>query len=46
MNRWVGVDLDGMLAYYVGWKGADHIGPPILAMLDKDRGEYRKILDR
>jgi len=25
---WVGVDLDGTLAHYDGWKGADHIGEP------------------
>ena len=30
---WVGCDLDGTLAYYDGWKGVDHIGPPIPAMV-------------
>lgn len=29
---WIGVDLDGTLAIYDGWKGAEHIGEPILAM--------------
>lgn len=26
---WIGVDLDGTLAVYDGWKGIEHIGPPI-----------------
>ena len=30
---WIGVDLDGTLAQYNGWKGADHIGKPVPAML-------------
>jgi len=30
---WVGVDLDGTLAHYDGWKGADHIGEPVPLML-------------
>jgi len=25
----VSIDLDGVLAYYSGWKGAEHIGAPI-----------------
>lgn len=32
---WIGVDLDGTLAHYDGWKGLDHIGPPIPAMHDR-----------
>ncbi len=28
MTSWIGVDLDGTLAEYDGWKGIDHIGPP------------------
>lgn len=32
---WIGVDLDGTLAIYGGWKGADHIGKPIPLMLDR-----------
>lgn len=32
---WIGVDLDGTLAHYDGWKGADHIGPPIPAMVER-----------
>jgi len=30
---WIGVDLDGTLAYYDGWKGPEVIGPPVEVML-------------
>lgn len=30
---WIGVDLDGTLAHYDGWKGIQHIGEPVPAML-------------
>lgn len=30
---WVGVDLDGTLAYYDGWKGEEVIGDPIPLMM-------------
>jgi len=33
-KSWIGVDLDGTLAYYDGWKGLDHIGLPIPRMLE------------
>jgi hypothetical protein len=32
MKGWIGVDLDGTLANYDGWKGEDHIGDPVPAM--------------
>jgi hypothetical protein len=32
---WIGVDLDGTLAEYHGWKGPLHIGPPIARMVDR-----------
>lgn len=32
---WIGVDLDGTLAHYDGWKGAAHIGEPIPKMLGR-----------
>lgn len=32
---WIGVDLDGTLAYYDGWVSPDHIGDPIPKMLDR-----------
>ncbi len=38
MLGWIGVDLDGTLAHYDGWKGEAHIGPPIAAMADRVRG--------
>ena len=34
-NGWIGVDLDGTLAHYDGWKGVDHIGEPIAPMVDR-----------
>ena len=33
MRGWIGVDLDGTLAQYGGWKGPDHIGAPIMPMV-------------
>lgn len=32
---WIGVDLDGTLAFYEGWKSSTHIGEPILPMLER-----------
>lgn len=32
---WIGVDLDGTLAVYDGWKGPRHIGEPIAPMVDR-----------
>lgn len=32
---WIGVDLDGTLAHYDGWKGVEHIGEPIPAMVER-----------
>lgn len=29
---WIGVDLDGTLAHYEGWKGPEHIGDPVPMM--------------
>jgi hypothetical protein len=34
-NGWVGVDLDGTLAFYDHWRGPEHIGAPIPAMLER-----------
>lgn len=31
---WVGIDLDGTLAIYDGWKGIEHIGEPIWPMVE------------
>lgn len=36
MNQgWIGVDLDGTLAYYDEWRGLEHIGEPIPAMVER-----------
>ena len=35
MSGWIGVDLDGTLAVYDKWRGVDHIGEPIPAMVDR-----------
>lgn len=32
-NGWYAVDLDATLAVYDGWKGIDHIGEPVPAMV-------------
>jgi len=32
---WIGVDLDGTLAFYDGWKGMEHIGEPIKPMVQR-----------
>lgn len=38
MAGWIGVDLDGTLAEYDGWKGHEHIGAPVPRMV-------RRVLD-
>jgi hypothetical protein len=35
MSGWIGVDLDGTLAMYDGFKGPDHIGAPIAKMVNR-----------
>jgi hypothetical protein len=32
---WIAVDLDGTLAYYDGWRGPEHIGEPIMPMVER-----------
>lgn len=32
-RSWIGVDLDGTLARYSGWRGLEHVGKPIPVML-------------
>lgn len=39
---WIGVDLDGTLAHYDGWKGIEHIGEPVPAMLDRVKAWLRE----
>jgi hypothetical protein len=35
MDGWIGVDLDGTLAHYDGWKGIEHIGAPVAPMVER-----------
>lgn len=35
---WIGVDLDGTLAFYDGWGGVDDIGAPLAPMVDRVKG--------
>jgi hypothetical protein len=35
VKGWIGVDLDGTLAEYSGWRGPKHIGEPVPAMLER-----------
>lgn len=35
MSSWIGVDLDGTLAEYDGWRGIHHIGEPVPAMVER-----------
>lgn len=35
MSGWIGVDLDGCLAVYHGWEGAELIGDPVPDMLER-----------
>ena len=39
-NKWIGVDLDGTLAYHKtgDFKGEDHVGEPIPEMVQRVRG--------
>lgn len=32
---WIGVDLDGTLAYYDHWRGPTHIGKPLAPMVKR-----------
>jgi hydroxymethylpyrimidine pyrophosphatase-like HAD family hydrolase len=48
-DGWIGVDLDGTLAFYDKWKGEEHIGEPIPEMVKKvkallDQGKDVKIM--
>lgn len=36
-DGWIGVDLDGTLALYDGFKGEDHIGAPVEPMVRRVR---------
>lgn len=34
-DGWIGVDLDGTLAVYDQWRGSNHVGEPIPAMVER-----------
>ena len=34
-DGWIGVDMDGTLAVYDGWRGISHIGEPIQKMVQR-----------
>lgn len=34
-GEWIGVDLDGTLAHYEGYRGPEHIGEPVPAMRER-----------
>ena len=36
-SKWIGVDLDGTLAHYDGFKGQEIVGQPVPAMLERVR---------
>lgn len=36
-DGWIGVDFDGALAHYDGFKGEDHFGAPVEAMVTRVR---------
>jgi len=37
-EQWIGVDLDGTLAEYNDWKGIEHVGEAVPAMLNRVKG--------
>lgn len=40
-DAWIGVDLDGTLAHYDGFKGIGEIGEPIAPMVERVKGWLR-----
>ena len=41
-NGWIGVDLDGTLAHYDHYRGDEHVGAPIDAMVKRVRKWLRE----
>ena len=39
---WIGVDLDGTLAFYDRWRGETHIGEPIPLMVERVKKWLKK----
>lgn len=42
---WIGVDLDGTLAFYDHWRGPLHIGAPIMPMVDRIKAWLARGMD-
>lgn len=36
-GSWIGVDLDGTLVEYHGWVASDHLGAPVMPMVERIR---------
>lgn len=45
MSPWVGVDLDGTLAFYDHFRGPGHVGEPIVPMLERVQAMVEKDID-
>ena len=41
-DGWIGVDFDGTLAHYEGFKGDDHVGAPVEPMVRRVRKWLRE----
>jgi len=41
-DGWIGVDLDGTLAHWDGFKGEDHVGKPVEPMVKRVRQWLRE----
>jgi hypothetical protein len=41
-NGWIGVDLDGTLAFYDEWRGPTYIGEPIRWMVERIKFEIKR----
>lgn len=44
-GEWIGVDLDGTLAVYDTWKGPEHVGEPIVPMVERVKSWLRLGID-
>lgn len=44
-SPWIGVDLDGTLAFYDHWRSYDHIGEPLAPMVERVKGWLAQKID-
>jgi hypothetical protein len=44
-DTWIGVDLDGTLAHYDEFRGDDHVGKPVDAMVSRVKGWLKEGYD-